>query len=68
MVVEPDNFNKVVFFFLVLFQFFFDDLFETIDDELFYERGRGSLCHNELFVGLGILMKLFHVEEGERDM
>lgn len=68
MVVESDDFNKVIFFFLVFLQFFFDDLFETVDDKLLHEGRRGPLSHNKLFVSLCILVKPFHVEESEGDV
>lgn len=68
MVVESDDFDEVVFFFFVFFEVFLDDFFETVDNELVHEGGRGFFCDYELFVGLGVLVESFHVEESEGDV
>lgn len=68
MVIETNDLNQIGLFFLAFLQFFLNDLFEAIDDELLNEAGRCLFCIYKLFICFGILFELLHVKEGERNV
>lgn len=68
MVIEPDDLNEITFFFFAFFQFFLNDLFETIDDELFDKTRRSSFRSYEFLISFCFLLQFLHIEKREGDM
>lgn len=68
VVVEADDFDEVALLVGLVLELVLDDLLEAVDDKLLDEGGRQLLGHDELFVGLGLVVLPLHVEERERDM
>lgn len=68
MVVESDYLDEIALFLFVFFEFFFDYLFEAINNELFDKRRRCSFCKHEFLVGLGVHLEPLHIKEGKADV
>lgn len=68
MIVESDYLDEIALFLFVFFEFFFDYLFEAINNELLDKRRRCSFCKHEFLVGLGVHLEPLHIKEGKADV
>ena len=68
MIIKADYLYQITLLIFVLFELFFDDLLETIEDKLLDERWGTFFSYHELFIGLCVLLQSLHIKKGKGDM